>query len=60
MDIYSIMLAQAVGLVIGDHLEGQIEGRNAAREGLRKLAADSVSWRLAWSGRIWPGQETYK
>jgi hypothetical protein len=44
--------------IIGDRSEGQIEGQNGAGEGLREPVAASVSWLLAWSGRIWPGRWT--
>jgi hypothetical protein len=39
----SISIGRTSGLVIGDHLEGQFEGQNAAREGLGEPAAASVS-----------------
>jgi hypothetical protein len=43
MNMGSISISWTPELVIGDHLEGQFEGQNAARESLREPAAASVS-----------------
>ncbi len=38
--------------------EGHFEGQNAAGEGWCEPVSAVVSWRLACSGRVWPGQGT--
>jgi len=45
-------------LVIGRSFRGHFEGQNAAGEGWCEPVSAVVSWRLACSGRIRPGQGT--
>ena len=37
MNVRSASIGQVAELVVGDHLEGQFEGQNAARERLSEL-----------------------
>jgi hypothetical protein len=43
VNMRSIIIGRTSRLFIGDHLEGQFEGQNAASKGLREPAAASVS-----------------